>query len=314
MTKQILKQLLRVVIVVFGASVITFILTANITGNAAAEVIASTGADLTHENLAQMEETLGLNDPITVRYGRWIVKALKGDFGNSYITGNSVLSELGARLPATMLLTLYSFTLTLLLSVPLGILAAVRNHQLDEQLGKGFTFVVMGIPNFVLGLLLCYLISVKLKWLPMVGFESVKYRILPTITLALPMTCRYIRIIKANVLEVMDEEYIYLLRTRGFRERVILFGNALKDAFLPVITILGLGIGHTLGGAVIVENIFSVPGLGSFLTLSINRRDYPVIQAYILLMALTFTCINFIVDLLSAQLDPRIRLSGGTRQ
>ena len=305
----LLKKLLRVFTAIFGASLLTFLLSANITGNAAAEAISSTGADVTEESIAAMEEQLGLNQPLLTRNFRWAGSALRGDFGRSYITGESVLEELAARVPATVRLTLYSFAATLIFSIPLGTLAAVRNRHLDDRLIQGVTFCFMGIPTFVLGLLLAYGISVKLKWLPMVGFESWRYRILPTITLALPMTCRYIRLIKANILETMQEEYIYLLRTRGLRERVILLHNALKNAFLPIITILGLGIGHTLGGAVVVENIFSVPGLGSFLTLSINRRDYPVIQAYILLMTIVFLAINFSVDLISVWLDPRIRLS-----
>lgn len=309
-----LKKVLRVLIAVFGASLLSFLLSANITGSAAAEAVSSTGADVTWENIAEMEEQLGLNASLPVRYARWLGSAVKGDFGRSYITGETVLKELSARVPATVRLTLYAFAVTLLFAIPLGTMAAVRDRHLDDRLMQGFTFCFMGIPTFVLGLLLAYFVSVRLKWLPMVGFGSWRYRILPTITLALPMTCRYIRLIKANILEVFNEEYIYLLRTRGFRERVILFHNALKNAFLPIISILGLGIGHALGGAVVVENIFSIPGLGSFLTLSINRRDYPVIQAYILLMTVVFLLINFSVDLISTWLDPRIRLSGRERE
>ncbi len=266
---------------------------------------------MTQESVEAMEKELGLDQSIWVRYKKWIANVLKGDFGNSYLTGAPVLSELAARVPATLKLTFLAFLLTFLTAIPLGILTAMKKGSFMDRVIQSMTFGFMGIPTFVWGLLLAYMISVRLKLLPMVGFDTWQHKILPAVTLALPMSCRYIRMIRANLLEVLDEEYIYLLRTKGFREWIILQKSALKNAFLPVTSILGLGLGHLLGGSVVVENIFSIPGLGSFLTLSINGRDYPVIQAYILLMALVFVMINYITDLASGFLDPRIKWTGG---
>ncbi len=310
-----LRRLVRFLVVILGASILIFLLTGNITGNAAAEAVSSTGAEITKENIAAMESKLGLDQPLYLRYFRWMRDVVfRADFGTSYITGESVVKELACRVPATVELTAYAFLLTLAVSIPAGILMAVRDRKLDERLAQAVSFSFMGIPTFVLGLLLAYVISVKLKWVKMIGFDSPELKILPTVTLAVPMICKYSRMIKANVLSSLGEEYVYLLRTKGIRKNIILFRNVLKNAFLPMISILGLGIGHMLGGAVVVENIFSIPGLGSFLSLSINRRDYPVIQAYILLMTVVFLLINFIVDTVTVLLDPRIRLNGAIKR
>lgn len=314
MFRYLLNKTLRIVVVLLGATLLTFLLTSNIKGNPAELVVSQSGAELTQENVEAMEKELGLDQSIWVQYETWLSKVIKGDFGNSYVTGEPVLEELAVRVPPTLKLTLLSFALTFLIAIPVGVGTAMKRGSLIDRIIQGGTFGFMGIPSFVWGLLLAYVISVRLKWLPMVGFESWKYQILPTVTLALPMTCRYIRMVRANLLEVLDEEYIYLLRTKGFREWVILLKSALKNAFLPIVSILGLGFGHMLGGSVVVENIFSIPGLGSFLTLSINRRDYPVIQAYILLMAFVFVLINYLVDIISGLLDPRIKWSGGRKK
>lgn len=305
------RKTIRIFFVLLGATILTFLLTESIQGNPAEMAVTQSGSELTQESVAVMEKKLGLDLPVWIRYIDWIVNAVKGNFGNSYLTGEPVLLEIVTRMPATLKLTFLAFSLTFLVAIPVGILTAMKKGSLLDQIIQSMTFGFMGIPTFVWGLLLAYMISVRFKLLPMVGFESWKYRILPTVTLAIPMSCRYIRLIRANLLEVLDEEYIYLLRTKGFREWVILQKNAMKNAFLPVISILGLGFGHLLGGSVVVENIFSIPGLGSFLTVSINGRDYPVIQAYILLMAFTFVMINYMVDLVSGFLDPRTKCRGG---
>lgn len=302
------KRILRILAVVLGASMLVFFLTGHFTGSAAVEAISSTGADLTKENIIAMEQELGLNEPLYIRYVRWMAGVLRGDFGTSYITGEPVIKELACRVPATVELTLYAFLVTMGIALPTGIIMAVRNRKPDEKAAQAVTFSLMGIPTFVLGLLLAYVVSVRLKWVPMMGFEDFNQKILPTLTLAIPMSCKYSRLIKTNMLDAMGEEYVYLLRTRGIRERIILTNNVLKNAFLPIVSILGLALGNLLGGAVVVENIYSVPGLGSFLSLSISRRDYPVIQAYILMMTAVFLLINFMVDTVTVALDPRIRL------
>lgn len=306
MGKYALNKAAHLLLVLVGVSILTFALTTWIQGNPADIVLGQTGIEPTHEEIALMEKRLGIDQSILVQYFAWVRDVLELDFGSSYITRKPVIEELAYRLPPTVTLTFVSFFLMLLLAVPIGILTVMKKDTWLDHGISAVTFTFMGIPGFVLGLVLAYFISVRLQLLPMVGNQTTAHWILPVVTLALPMACRYIRLIKANMLEVLDEDYIFLLRTKGLRESVIMFSNALKNAFIPIVNLMGISFGNLLGGSVIVESIFSWPGLGNYLMFSINNRDYPVILAYVLLMAAVFVIINFIVDMIVCLLDPRI--------
>lgn len=307
----LIKKLGRLLLVLIGVSLIAFGMTHWIQGNPAELVLAQTGVDPTQEEIEWMEHQLGLDRSLPEQYLTWIEKVLQGDFGTSYITGVPVKEELAYRVPATLKLTIGAFLVTLGLAVPLGIWSAVQKDKLPDVLTRGATSMGLAVPGFIWGLLLCYWFSVRLGLLPMTGEQTFARLVLPVLTLSLPLTSRYICVIRGCVLEQLEEGYVFLLRSKGLREQTILWGNVLKNAAVPVVSLLGLSLGSLLGGSVVVESLFSWPGLGSYLITSINNRDYPVITAYVLLMAVTFVLINGLADLLLCLLDPRIRLGGG---
>lgn len=311
--KYIGKKLLRLIIVLFGVSLLTFVFTSWIEGNPAEIVAQQSGIDPTKEDIAVIEEELGLNKTLPERYFIWLKDAVRLDFGNSYITDKPVIEEILYRVPVTATLTISSFLLMFIISITLGISLVVVKSNVYKNIIESITYFGMGIPGFVLGLVMAYIFSVKLQVLPMVGNKTFLHCIMPVVTLSLPMACRYTRIIKTNLLEVIDEDYIFLLRTKGMSERVILLSNALKNAFIPVVNLMGLTLGNLMGGSVVIENIFSWPGLGSYIMSSINNRDYPVILAYIFIMAIVFVIINFVVDMIMCFLDPRIVIQGRGR-
>jgi len=310
MEKYLVKKICGLFVVLFGVSVLTFALASSIRGNPAEIVLRRSGLDPTLEEISIMETRMGLDRSVSARYMAWVKNALRLDFGVSNITRQPVIEELARRLPATLRLAVGAFTVMLLLSVPFGISAVVFHEKWPDKLISAITFIGMGIPGFVLGTALMYFISVRLGLLPMVGDITPARHILPILTLALPMTCRYVRIIKACILDVLGEDYIFLLRAQGLKETTILFGNALKNALIPVINLMGLSLGTLLGGSIVVESIFSWPGLGSYLIASIDSRDYPVVTAYVLLTGTVFVLINFLVDLFVCLLDPRVSLKG----
>lgn len=310
----LLKRVAHLIVVLVGVTILTFTLTTFIQGNPAEIVLGQSGIEPTVEEIALMEKRMGLDKSIIHQYFTWIKDVVRLDFGDSYITQKPVIEELGYRIPATFILTIPAFLLMLFLAVPIGILAVIKKDTWIDHLISAFTFIFMGVPGFVLGLVLMYLLGVKFQILPMFGNQTPAHLILPVVTLALPVSCRYIRMIKGNMLEVLEEDYIFLLRTKGLRESVVMFSNALKNAFIPIVNLMGITFGNMLGGSVIVENVFSWPGLGNFLMLSINNRDYPVILTYVLLMAAVFVLVNFIVDMIVSLLDPRIRLTEGGRR
>ncbi len=307
----LIKKLGRLLLVLIGVSLIAFGMTHWIQGNPAELVLAQTGVDPTQEEIERMEHQLGLDRSLPEQYLTWIEKVLQGDFGTSYITGVPVKEELAYRVPATLKLTIGAFLVTLGLAVPLGIWSAVQKDKLPDVLTRGAASMGLAVPGFIWGLLLCYWFSVRLGLLPMTGEQTFARLVLPVLTLSLPLTSRYICVIRGCILEQLEEGYVFLLRSKGLRERTILWGNVLKNAAVPVVSLLGLSLGSLLGGSVVVESLFSWPGLGSYLITSINNRDYPVITAYVLLMAVAFVLINGLADLLLCLLDPRIRLGGG---
>jgi len=313
MLKYVIKKICGLLAVLFGVSVLTFILTTFIQGNPAEIALRRAGIDPTPEDIAMMEIQLGLDRSVPEQYIMWMGSALRLDFGQSNISRRPVTEELVSRLPATATLAIGAFILMFVLSVPIGILSVVFHGKWVDKIISALTFTGMGIPGFVLGTVLLYFISVRFSLLPMIGEITLARHILPVMTLALPMACRYVRIVKGGILDVLGEDYIFLLRVQGLKETTILYGNALRNAFIPILNLMGLSFGTLLGGAIVVETIFSWPGLGSFLMSSIAARDYPVVIAYILLMATFFVIINFLVDLIACFLDPRISLKEEAR-
>lgn len=256
----------------------------------------------------EMRKELGLDKPFIVQYFTWLVNVLRGDMGVSYVMKKPVFTEFMKRLPNTIALTISSILVTFIVSVPLGILSAVKQNKFTDYIIRFFTFVGNSLPGFFLSLILIYIFSLKLNLLPVMGNNGLKSLILPTLTLSIAMSSKYTRQIRATVLEELNKEYVLGLRSRGVKEKRILYVNVLKVALLTVVTLLGLSIGSLLGGTAIVESIFMWDGVGKLAVDAIQMMDYPIIQAYVIWMAVIFVVINLLTDILYNYLDPRIRI------
>ncbi len=306
--KQLGKRLIQIVIVLVGISFFTFLLTYLAPGDPVRSMYAANGNIPSEAILEQTREEMGLNRPFLVQYASWLKNCLHGDFGTSYSLKKSVLSLLSARLWPTMKLALCSLALMLVIAVPFGTLSAVYKGKPIDYLVRACTFFGTSMPNFWVGLLLIYVVALKWGWVPVVstgnGFRQL---ILPAITLAFAMAAKYTRQVRTAVLEELGQDYVIGARARGIRESVILWRHVFPNAMLPLITLLGLSLGSLLGGTAVVEVIFGYPGLGNLAVTAISAMDYPLIQGYVLWIALIYMVINLIVDLSYSLIDPRIR-------
>lgn len=306
--KQLGKRLLQIIIVLIGISFLTFLLTYLAPGDPVRTMYASTGIVPSEEVMNQTREEMGLNRPFLVQYGSWLAGCLKGDFGTSYSLKKPVLDLLGSRLWPTLKLSLFSMLLMLLVSIPFGMLAAVNKNKWIDYLVRGFTFLGVSIPNFWVGLLLISYFCVKLKLLPVVSTTTTfQNMILPSVTLAFAMSAKYTRQVRTAVLEELSQDYVTGARARGVKEWKILWLNVFPNSLLPLITMLGLSMGSLLGGTAVVEVIFSYPGLGNLAVSAITSYDYPLIQGYVLWIALIYMVINLLVDISYNFVDPRMR-------
>ena len=256
---------------------------------------------------AQMRTEMGLDRPLPIQYGDWLMRFLHGDMGTSYRSDRPVAAMLLQALPYTLAIAASAMLLTLLISLPLGItIAAYRNSVLDCTV-RFLTFIGNAVPSFIVGILLMFLFSYQLGWIPVLAGNSPIGMVLPTAALALIMSARYIRQIRAATLDELAKDYIIGLRARGITERRILFGNVLKNIMGVVVTLTAISVGSLLGGVVIIETLFSRPGVGSLLMTAINSRDYPVIQAAVVWMVLAYFVVNLLADLSYRRFNPRVR-------
>ncbi len=297
-----------------GVSILTFSLSQLAPGDPAEIILRESGIEPTREAVLAMQEQLGLNDPVIVQYGRWSWAALQGDLGKSFRTGHPVFQEIISRFPATVQLTAAGLLVMLLIALPVGILAALFKNTFIDHLSRVFALVGASIPSFWLGLLLIYYLAVKYSLFPVMGRGTASHLVLPALALGLGMSATYARLLRASMLEVLGQDFVQAARARGLQERIVIISHSLKNALLPVVTAFGMSLGHLLGGTVIIETIFAWPGLGRFVVDAIFNRDYPVIQGYVLFMALIFVLVNLFVDLSYRFFDPRIRLEGGKEQ
>ncbi|AKL96322.1 ABC-type dipeptide/oligopeptide/nickel transport system, permease component [Clostridium aceticum] len=310
MLRYICKRMVFLLLVMLGVSFLAFSMSHLTPGDPAEVILRMDSIDPTPEAVALMRERMGLNDPVLVQYGKWLLKAVQGDLGVSFRTRRSVLEELLQRLPATVELTLAGTVVLLLVSIPLGLLSAFYKNTKIDHFSRFFALIGASLPSFWLGLIFIYFFAVKYSLFPVMGRGSMLHLVLPGLTLGLGMSATYARLLRASMLEVLGQDFIQVARARGLKEKTILIGHALKNALLPLVTIFGMSLGHLLGGTVIVETIFAWPGIGKYLVDSIFTRDYPVVQGYVLLMALIFVTVNLMVDISYTFIDPRMRLSG----
>ena len=258
--------------------------------------------------LDQLREELGLNDPLPLRYGRWLINALRGDLGVSYRTGLPVWPELTVRLWVTLQLAFGGLLVTGLIAFPLGILAAVRHNSRTDMLARIFSLAGASLPSYWLAYMFILLFAVYLNWLPVAGSGSFRHLVLPCLTLGLGGAALLSRLLRSAMLECLSNDYIGVARAKGLSERRVVLVHALRNAMIPVVTVLGNLLGLLLSGAIIVETVFSWPGLGRLIVDSIQFRDYPVIQGFVLFTGSFFVLINLMVDLSYTWIDPRVSL------
>lgn len=302
------RRLVQIVIVLMGISFFTFGLTYLSPGDPAEIMLTECGNVPTPELLEKTRAELGLDKPFLVQYGTWLKGVMTGDMGTSYSMKVPVVDKLVSCFRPTLELALASLVIMVLISVPLGILSAVYRNKWVDYLVRALTFLGVSVPNFWIGLILLSIFGVTLRWVTVSGGSTdFKSLILPAVTLAIAMSAKYTRQVRIAVLEELNQDYVTGARMRGIRERTILWKHVLPNAMLPLVTLLGLSLGSLLGGTAVVEIIYNWPGMGSMAVKAISCRDYPLVQGYVLWIALLYMGINLLVDLSYERLDPRLK-------
>ena len=303
MKKYFFARLVQLVPILFGITLLTFGMM-RFTSDDAVDIIYEQSGGVAEEVKAAKRAQLGLDQPFMIQYGRWLAGMLTGDMGKSFISGKPVFETFADKLPATIELMFVSILLTIFIATPLGILSAVNQNRPLDYLIRGLSFVGNSMPNFFCGLLLIYFLALKLNLLPIIG-QSV---VMPALTLTIAMGAKYTRQIRAVVLEELDKPYVMGARSRGVDEVTILIKSVLRSTLIMIITLLALSMGSLLGGTAIVETIFMWDGVGKMAVDAILMRDSPLIQAYVVWMAIIYVAVNLAADLLYHWLDPRVQL------
>lgn len=303
MTQYIIRRLLALIPILLGVSMLIFLVMRLIPGDPARQAL---GIEATGEQVAVLRKSWRLDEPLPAQYVAWLQHALQGDLGRSTVSRVPVTQEVLSRLPATLALTVASSIVAIVVGLFLGILSAIRHNSLIDRGTMLLSLIGICTPSFWLGLLLLLAFSVRFGWFPSAGAGGISHLVLPAITLGVGAAAVIARVTRSSMIEVFSEDFVRTARSKGLTERAVVVRHALKNALIPVITILGLEFGGLLAGAVITETVFSYPGIGQLLIKSINNRDFPIVQGTLLLFAIQFVLINLVVDLLYARVDPRI--------
>lgn len=312
MISYILRRLVLAVPVLLIVGIVVFALVHLAPGDPASVIL---GPDATTEQIDQLRDQLGLNDPLYIQFLNWIGGVVRLDFGESLFLGVPVLEALVNRLQITTLLTLYALVLSIVIGVPLGVIAAVRANTFLDRMLMALSLSGAAIPNFFLGILLILLFAVVLRWLPSGGYVEInkdpvghfQSMVMPAFALGFSNAALLARIVRSSMLDVLREDYIRTAYSKGLTERLVVIRHALRNVLIPAVTVVGLSLGALLGGAVVTETVFTLPGMGRLVVQSIARRDFPVIQGAVMLIAVFYVLANLIVDVLYVYLDPRIR-------
>ena len=311
MIKYVLKRLLQLIPVLIGITFLSFAMMRLAGGDAVTYMYENAGTAVSQEVIDKTRAEYGLDQPFLVQYGKWFAGMVTGDMGVSYVSKKDVYDTFVEKLPATLLLTVSSVLLTMIISIPLGILSAVKHNRWSDYVIRFVSFIGNSMPNFFAALVLMYFFSIKLGWLPVITTDNIALSlVLPTLTLAIAMASKYTRQVRAAVLEELNKDYVAGARARGVRGSVIVWRNVMKSSMLTIITLLALSIGSLLGGTTIVETIFMWDGVGKMAVDAISMRDYPIIQAYVTWMAIIYVVVNLVTDILYHYMDPRVRLGG----
>lgn len=307
--KFVIRRLLQLIPILFAITFLSFAMMRVAGSDVVEQKMLNTGQVVSEAQLNAAKAELGLDKPFLVQYGVWLRKLLHGDMGVSYVSGKNVFDSFIEKLPATLLLTVTSVALTVIISIPLGVISAVYQNKFWDYFIRFFSFIGNSLPNFFVSLLLMYFLAIRLKLLPIISKDvSLQSVAMPTITLAIAMSSKYLRQVRATVLDELSKEYIVAAKARGVRFSITLWKSVMKASLVTIITLLALSIGSLLGGTAIVESIFMWDGVGKLAVDAINMRDYPIIQAYVMWMAIIYITVNLITDLSYRWLDPRIRL------
>ncbi len=298
------KRILQIIPVVLIISLLVFLMIHLMPGDPVEDML---GIKVSQEIIEAVREELGLNDPLHIQFFNYIKGLLKGDLGTSLHTKKPVLEEIKARYPYTLKLAIGATLVSAGVGIILGVLAAIKHNKFLDNFIMVISMLAVSTPAFFLALVLILIFSLRLGWLPSIGLKSASHYVLPIITLGAPSIGVVARTTRSAMLDVLGQDYIRTSRSRGISENVIIFSHALKNALIPVVTVIGLRFGGLLAGATLTETVFSIPGMGRFLVEGVLKRDYPVIQSTILLLALTFVIVNMVVDILYGLIDPRIR-------
>ena len=307
MRRSIVRRVLQFIPVLLGITFLAFLLIYLSPSDPVSVRMSAGGISVSPEIMESMRRSMGLDRPLLVQYGDWLWNILHGNMGKSYITDADVLDQILKALPYTLKMAGASLLLTLCISIPVGILTAAMQNSKFDYVVRVMAFVGNALPNFIIALCLMFIFSYRLGWIPVLATTKPIGLVLPALTLALVMSSRYIRQIRAAMLDELSKGYVVGLRSRGLSETTILYKNALKNIMVTVITLTGISLGSLLGGTVIVETVFTWPGLGSLIMEGISPRDYPVVQAVIVWMASAFMVVNLLTDISYTVFNPKIK-------
>lgn len=305
MLKYIIKRVLLLIPVIIGGAIIVFFIMSLTNQDPVTIILADADPDPIAAEAIRQE--LGLDKPLPVQFINYMKGLLRGDLGNSYKTGLPVFSEYMKRFPNTIILAIGSLIIGVLISIPIGIISALKQYSFFDNAGMTFALLGVATPNFWLGLMLILLFSVKLGWLPGGGMDGIKSLLLPAFTLGTGHAGLYTRITRSSMLEVIRQDYIRTARAKGLAEKVVILKHALKNSLIPIITVIGGQFGHSLGGAIVTEQVFAWPGIGRFMIEGVNKSDRPVVIGCVIMLSIMISVVMLIVDILYAFVDPRIR-------
>ena len=305
MTRFLILRLLRAIVVIWGVITVVFIVL-RLSGDPIALLVPP---EASAEEVDRLRDEKGLNDPLPIQYGVFIRDAMTLDFGDSIRYRQDAFRVVVDRIPATLQIAAAAFAVAVLIGLPIGILSAVRPNSILDNVSVLVALIGQAVPTFFLGIVLILVFAVRLSWFPTSGLDSASGLVLPAVTLGAFAMASITRLTRSAMLEVLGQDYVRTARAKGLNERVVINAHALRNALVPVVTIMGLQFGALLGGSVVTETVFSLPGMGRLIIQSIGNRDYPVVQAGVFLIAIGFVGVNLVVDVLYAVLDPRIRLT-----
>lgn len=313
MRKYVTHRMIQLIIVILGVTFLTFFITTLTPSDAAEMHYLSMGIVPTEEQLEHTREEFGLNAPFFTRYVNWLGDVLRGDFGESTTDSESIMKKFTRKLPKTLELTGVTLLMVVVIAIPLGVIIAIYNNRIPDYIVRAIIFIGDAMPGFWMAMMIMYLFGVKLKVLPIIGNGDLKSMIMPSLSLGIPLICSYTRQVRTAILEELSSDYIVGIRSRGVNELRIICKHIIPNAMIPIVNMLGLSLGHLLGGATIVESIYGWKGIGSMVVSAISNRDYPIIQCYVLWMAIIYVGSNLLVDISHYYLDPQLRIKETVR-